>query len=219
MILKKTIRRSAGQWPLFSGALAVVLGAVVCSSIGVMIFTSGSSSPQVALINFDFSDIPLRSEANSDREEQDALVLALASSPDESALDAAEVQDLPIVDEEPSVSRRMSLAFADLPEAESVGGRRMLNVSFDLGARGVRAGDLEVSKQVNLDGRSVGTVGVVIDQYSQLHVSTADLSEVLPAELFTQITAEGDYVAFDALRTSGINVRYDPVNDILVMAS
>ncbi|KLI63341.1 hypothetical protein AAV99_11875 [Aurantiacibacter marinus] len=98
-----------------------------------------------------------------------------------------------------------------------VAGRRLLNVDYDLGVQGAQSGDLEVNKPVNLNGRPAGVLNVSIDQNSQLHLSSADLSQLLPNALYERLNVDGDYVAFDTLRTSGIDISYDPVRDTLAI--
>ncbi|GEM_PF-1699763 len=99
------------------------------------------------------------------------------------------------------------------------GGQRVLDIDYDLNVDGLRPGDLEVGKVVSLNGRRVGTINVSIDQNSQLHLSVADLSRVLPVDVYAQIRPEGDFVTFDALRNNGLDIRYDPVRDILQINS
>ncbi|WP_340589147.1 hypothetical protein [Erythrobacter alti] len=99
------------------------------------------------------------------------------------------------------------------------GGQRLLAIDYDLNAGGPRAGDIRVAKPVSLNGSRVGTVSISIDQNSQLHLSSADLRQVLPAELHSRIRSEGEFVTFDLLRRSGLNIRYDPVSDSLRIES
>lgn len=79
----------------------------------------------------------------------------------------------------------------------------------------MRPGDIEVGKAVSLNGRRVGTINVSIDQNSQLHLSSADLSQFLPEEIYARLREEGDFVTFDTLRRNGLDIRYDPVGDML----
>jgi hypothetical protein len=95
--------------------------------------------------------------------------------------------------------------------------QRLLDVDFDLGAQGTRAGDLQIGKPVSLNGRRVGVVAVSIDRNSQLHLSAADLGAVLPEGQAARLPAAGGFVSFDALRASGFDIRYDPVGDVLML--
>lgn len=94
-------------------------------------------------------------------------------------------------------------------------GQEVMNLQFDLATQeNLRAG-LEVNKPMRVDGTAVGEVSIAINDNSRLYVSASDLRRVLPRELASRLTADADFVAFDALRESGIVIRYDPVADAL----
>ncbi len=99
------------------------------------------------------------------------------------------------------------------------GGQRVLGVDFDLGAMNDHSNDLEIAKPIHLNGRAVGLVNLAIDQQSRLHVSSEDLSNLLPEDMFARIDTGTRYIAFDELRAGGLDISYDPLADVIEIVS
>lgn len=97
----------------------------------------------------------------------------------------------------------------------SLGGQRLLSIDYDLGIGG--GNNIEVGKTVTINGRRAGTVSVSIDQNSQLHLSSLELGAMLPESHPAQVMLQGGYITFDALRSNGVAINYDPVEDVLVL--
>lgn len=98
-------------------------------------------------------------------------------------------------------------------------GQTVLGVDFDLGAAGDRSNDIVITKPIHLNGRAVGVASLAIDQQSRLHVSSQDLSNLLPEELFARIDNGGNYIDFDDLRAGGLDISYDPLTDVIEIVS
>lgn len=95
----------------------------------------------------------------------------------------------------------------------------VMNVDFDLARQGAQPGDLEVSKDVVLDGRRLGSLHVSIDQASRLYIAGDDLARMLPGELQAAVGAGGEFRSFEEIRAGGIDIRYDPVRDVLEIST
>ena len=98
-------------------------------------------------------------------------------------------------------------------------GREVIRTDFDLGAATMQRSGIEVRKPLTIDGRAVGEVAITINDASRLYISAADLRRVLPQDLAGRVEQGDSFVAFDALRQSGIVIRYDPVRDQLLVST
>lgn len=98
-------------------------------------------------------------------------------------------------------------------------GQQLLAIDFDLGSVDDRSRDVEISKPIRLNGQELGVANLAIDQRSQLHLSSRDLSDLLPEELFARIDTGTSYIGFDELRAQGLVVRYDPLADVIELVS
>lgn len=103
----------------------------------------------------------------------------------------------------------------DGPEFVLVHGQRVLGIDFDLGETDNRSNDLQITKSIHLNGQSVGVANLAIDQQSRLRVSSEDLSNLLPEELFARIDNGSNYIGFDDLRARGLDISYDPLADVI----
>ncbi|MEL1249649.1 hypothetical protein [Aurantiacibacter gilvus] len=98
-------------------------------------------------------------------------------------------------------------------------GQQMLRINFDLGSVDDNSNDVEISKPIRFNGQEVGIANLAIDQRSQLLVSSEDLSNFLPEELFARIDTGATYIGFDDLRARGLVVSYDPLADVVEIVS
>lgn len=94
-------------------------------------------------------------------------------------------------------------------------GQRVMGVEFDLGAARDRSNDLEITKPIRLNGQAIGVANLAIDEQSRLRVSSEDLSNLLPEELFARIDNGANYIEFDELRAGGLDISYDPLADVI----
>ncbi len=120
--------------------------------------------------------------------------------------------------ENPANDSTAPVQVAEVAEPAEVGGRPVMNVAFDLGGNDLSHG-LHVTKRIILNGTVLGTAGLTIDQRSRLYVSSADLGKLLPDELFARVNTGATYMTFDDLRQGGLEVRYDPLEDVVQIAS
>ena len=97
----------------------------------------------------------------------------------------------------------------------TVGG--ILAVDFDLGGGPSGPGAIQVEKAVRFAGQNLGRIGIRIDASSSIYVSKADVMRVLPETHRPDRALEGEYVPLSLLRTAGVNLRYDPSNDVMVL--
>lgn len=94
-------------------------------------------------------------------------------------------------------------------------GQQVIGVDFDLGNAADRSNDLEIIKTIRLNGQSIGSASLAIDAQSRLHVSSQDLSNLLPEDLFARVDRGTSYIEFDDLRADGLDISYDPVSDTI----
>ncbi len=205
------VKRLPGWWPLC--ALLPVCGLIPAFALSLA--NQRDATEVAAVQSYLLTDIPLMQGPQFTTSSSDKVVLP-------AGLEAA--GELTLADSDRAAeflsSARQPISNMSPAQDETgvtVNGRRLLNVNYDLAVRGARSGDLEVNKRVNLNGRPAGVLNVSIDQNSQLYVSSTDLSQLLPQELYSRLGADGGYVAFDTLRTSGIDISYDPVRDTLAI--
>ena len=80
---------------------------------------------------------------------------------------------------------------------------------------------IEVKKPVIVDGVDKGKITLRISSGSTVLVNAKEAAalagEILPDNESALLT-ETDYVSFERLRTAGVTVRYDAINDRLIMA-
>lgn len=101
----------------------------------------------------------------------------------------------------------------------SASGLPLINVDFDLARQGAQPGDLAVTKEVMLDGRRLGSVNISIDQASGLYIAGDDLARLLPGEFRSAVQSGSGLRSFEQLRAGGIDIRYDPVRDVLQIST
>lgn len=83
--------------------------------------------------------------------------------------------------------------------------------------RAIADGQIRVQKSVFSGGSELGTLSITVDRYAQLFASKSDLEALLPQSNALSSVGEGTLVSFTRLRQSGINLRYDPVSDLIIL--
>lgn len=111
------------------------------------------------------------------------------------------------------------------PEADGIGRSAprvagvsgILAIDFDLEGGPQSASTLEVSKDLQREGQVVGQIAIRVDNNSAIYVARADLVRLVPTAP-AEVQALGDeFVPLATLRSSGVNLRYDPISDRLVL--
>lgn len=124
-------------------------------------------------------------------------------------------------------------AFADLmPKRQpdktsfSIGGISLLASDFNLAKTDSLGSALEVTKAVHANGAPKGRVALRIMNDTTILIDSEVLAGLLgddPAKAkvtsLARKSSAGRFVEFDTLRSAGIDVRYDPVRDIVVLSS
>ncbi len=93
----------------------------------------------------------------------------------------------------------------------------VMALDYDLAGGPQSASALQVRKEVQHDGETVGRVEIRIDNNSAIYVARADLVRIVPSASDEAERLGSDFVPLVALREAGINLRYDPVSDRLVL--
>jgi len=96
----------------------------------------------------------------------------------------------------------------------------MIALSYSL-AGGANAGDaIEVEKPVSVGGTEAGRIPLRIDGNAHVFALGSRLAAIIAAQSGEKAVPEGleqDFVSLDRLRALGIGVRYDAINDRLVV--
>lgn len=95
---------------------------------------------------------------------------------------------------------------------------RLQDVTFDLGAGANAASTIEVRKTVRVNGADVGALTVRIDESARLYANGSQLSALLPPDSVKPAAAADQFLSFDQLRSAGVNIRYDPTQDKLMIS-
>lgn len=195
-----------------------MLGAFFFGVLALQISDQPDSSASLRIQGYSLSEI----SASRSQPFGDQLPASLAEADAERAAlellgEASQAQSVNLANGRSRLPDGFLGSNANAAPAISLGDQQLLRIDFDLGARG--GGNMQVSKAVMLNGRSAGTVNVAIDRSSQLHLSSHDLAELLPDVHPVQELLSGEYVTFDLLRSHGLEIRYDPVSDALVIGT
>jgi len=210
------VRDAAREWRGRSLVVATALCVLTITVAGLQILDRIKPAIPAYVQSFLLSDVPAASvphfsisdlaDANSDATtREDASAAAEDGAAEASTADDGQDQ----------LSRQLQISSEGDGAIVLANGQRLLDIDYDLNVDGLRPGDIEVGKAVSLNGQRVGMINVSIDQNSQLHLSSADLSQFLPEEIYARLREEGDFVTFDTLRRNGLDIRYDPVGDML----
>ena len=95
------------------------------------------------------------------------------------------------------------------------GQHEVMEMDFHL-ARAAPAGATLIRKDVFRAGQRIGEVELTIDGGARIFVSRASIERLFPDRLGT---GEGDTIALAAMRERGIDLRYDPVGDVMVASA
>lgn len=144
-----------------------------------------------------------------------------------------------ITDDTSEVSRQTNVAtaFADLsdraaPKSEqAIGGAQVMPIRYALPNEGSAIGDskvtndgsIEVTKTLVFEQKAVGSIAVRIDKRSTLFVDGGDVKSLLSdhpqfSDRVGSVPDKG-MVTFQKLRDFGLNFRYNPVDDQLVLTT
>ena len=107
----------------------------------------------------------------------------------------------------------------------------LLPLGFDLAdplrtsSNGAHAAAFDVLKSVRLNGTKMGTATVRIGAGSALYISTVELGGLLEgagrpdlAGRLEELGDTGPFVSFDQVRRQGLSVRYDAINDRILIS-
>lgn len=102
----------------------------------------------------------------------------------------------------------------------------MMPIHFDLGEFGDSTTpaptEIKISKRVEFDGKAVGSAEIYVDSFSRLSINSATLRGILGSANRPDLAAKvgaNEIVTFASLRDKGLTLRYDPINDKLVIAT
>lgn len=93
-----------------------------------------------------------------------------------------------------------------------------LPVDFDLAGGPDADNTLQLQMQVQHANRSLGRVEIRIDNTSAIFVSRREIGRIIPVRTRAFDALEGEFVLLTRLRDAGVDLRYDPVSDRLVLA-
>ena len=227
----KSHRFSSAKRPkpiLFTGLAAFVLGvsALVFQIEGSRIVSRFDTGPILA---FELGD-PVEREAKNSAKDR-------AEEPQIASNEEAEAQDVTDNTSKASRSATVAAAFADLAEGtapkpeQAIAGAQVMPISFALPTEGSSVGDtkltndgsIEVTKTLVFEQKAVGSIAVRIDKRSTLFVDGGDVKSLLSdhpqfAERVGSVPDSG-MVTFQKLRDFGLNFRYNPVDDQLVLTT
>ncbi len=101
----------------------------------------------------------------------------------------------------------------------------LLDVNFDLNAPGRLGGAaLDIRKDVRFNGTDAGKATIRVGNGSALFIARDDLRTLLVAAERTDLaenlsdSADGSFVGFDEVRQNGLNLRYDPLSDRILIS-
>jgi hypothetical protein len=92
----------------------------------------------------------------------------------------------------------------------------IMPVNFDIAGPADFDATLQVEKTVTFNDRPLGQLTVRIDEGARVYVSTAEMSEMFPEGLRPPGSWQ-EFVSLRQVRDAGIDLRYDPMADLLVL--
>lgn len=119
---------------------------------------------------------------------------------------------------EPASATQPAIAPSSPPSPGRQRPTRLQDVTFDLGAGPEAASSIEVRKTVRLNGADVGMLDVRIDESARIYANGSQLAALLPPESVRPAATADQFLSFDQLRNAGVDIRYDPTQDRLVVA-
>ncbi|WP_390587750.1 hypothetical protein [Erythrobacter sp. MTPC3] len=118
---------------------------------------------------------------------------------------------------------------AQIGQTAATGSIDLAQLEFDLGEQTTASSDIrpaggssiEVAKAVFAGGTDIGTLTVTVDRNARLFVRGTELARILASPASNvqpppQI-ASNDLVSFQRLRETGIDLRYDPIEDRIIL--
>lgn len=201
----------AGRWPV---AVLAVAG-VAALSLGDLVAGWYSWAGRGSLAPGDY---PVRIVLRHDAPAGGANALAPGGAEADAAL-GAEAAAEPAA--EPAGLRT---AEARLPPAQpSTDG--LLAVRFDLADPGAFDGGsaIEIRKAIRLNGADAGQAPIHVDASSRLSIAREELARLLAGSgqqgLSERLGTGERFVSFDEMRRQGIEIRYDPVTDRVLVST
>lgn len=119
-------------------------------------------------------------------------------------------------------AKQQSISVAAKPvETVKLGSHDVMKLDFDLTppADDMSDGLVIVRKQVVAKDRSLGSVSIAIDQASRLYLARDEVAGLLPERAAAIGGLDQKRVPIARLRELGVDLRYDPVSDQLILAS
>ncbi|MES2698823.1 MAG: hypothetical protein V4647_04355 [Pseudomonadota bacterium] len=92
----------------------------------------------------------------------------------------------------------------------------IMPVNFDIAGPGDMDDTLQISKTVTFNERPLGQLTVRIEEGARVYVSTAEMSGLFPEGLRPPRSWQ-EFVPLRQVRDAGIDLRYDPTSDQLVL--
>lgn len=122
---------------------------------------------------------------------------------------------------QPSASPSVTAATSDRGAATD----RSLVIQFDLADAAeswVGGSAIEIRKAIRVNGADAGDASIHMNASSELSIAREELGRLLAGsgrqELVGKLGSGGRFVSFDEMRSHGIEVRYDPVSDRILIS-
>lgn len=179
------------------------------------------------------TELPSQSAALARAEDGPAPIVSQTPTDREAATDSIQSSELAADTDEPvnpSAELANSTNSQEAETAQSTDALGLLSSGFELTENGSRtndieadnAGNIEVRKSVYLGGAAIGTIPVTIDPNAQLLLDSRDIRNLLSGQAgigrrLNTLPEEG-LVSFQRLRNSGIDLRYSPTGDRIVLS-
>ncbi len=94
----------------------------------------------------------------------------------------------------------------------------IMAIEFDLEGGPHSTSTVATSKEVLHDGQVIGQIGIRVDNNSAIYVAREDVLRIVPSPPVEVQRLEEDFILISSLRAAGVNLRYDPTGDRLVLA-
>jgi hypothetical protein len=94
----------------------------------------------------------------------------------------------------------------------------IMAIEFDLEGGPNSSSTVATSKDVQHEGQVIGQIGIRVDNNSAIYVARADVLRIVPSVPVDVERLEEDFILISTLRNAGVNLRYDPIGDSLVLA-
>ena len=213
--------RIAGRWPVAVLAVAGVAALSLGDLVAGWYSWAGRGSSAAG-------DYPIRIVLRQDALGGGADVLpagpAGAGAAAGEADEAAAAEGLPEASDEAPAGLRA--AQPGLPAARPASDG-LLAVRFDLADPAALGGDggsaIEIRKAIRLNGADAGQARIHVGASSRLSIAREELARLLAGSgqqaLSERLGAGERFVSFDEMRRQGIDVRYDPVTDRILVST